>query len=97
MIIFLLFYYLSLRYYLYVVLKISIFFLLWFYRFEVSKVVWKMLLTNHRELRHVKAYRNEPFASRRSSGRYMPYSNVDSFLKVSLASPQGKKKVLSID
>jgi hypothetical protein len=56
-----------------------------------------MLLTNHRELRHVKAYRNEPFASRRSSGRYMPYSNVDSFLKVSLASPQGKKKVLSID
>uniref|UniRef100_A0A2N9H9R6 Calponin-homology (CH) domain-containing protein n=1 Tax=Fagus sylvatica TaxID=28930 RepID=A0A2N9H9R6_FAGSY len=50
--------------------------------FEVSKVVWKMLLTNHRELRHVKAYRNEPFASRRSSGRYMPYSNVDSFLKI---------------
>ncbi|KAM4106263.1 hypothetical protein ACB094_04G053600 [Castanea mollissima] len=50
--------------------------------FEVSKVVWKMLLTNHRELRHVKAYMNEPFASRKSSGRYMPYSNVDSFLKV---------------
>lgn len=51
----------------------------------MSKVVWKMLLTNHRELRHVKAYINEPFASRKSSGRYMPYSNVDSFLKVSFA------------
>ncbi|KAK9996933.1 hypothetical protein SO802_021619 [Lithocarpus litseifolius] len=50
--------------------------------FEVSKVVWKMLLTNHRELRHVKAYINEPFASKKSSGRYMPYSNVDSFLKI---------------
>ncbi|XP_075660562.1 protein OPAQUE10-like [Castanea sativa] len=50
--------------------------------FEVSKVAWKMLLTNHRELRHVKAYINEPFASRKSSGRYMPYSNVDSFLKI---------------
>ncbi|KAL4632730.1 hypothetical protein ACB092_04G071300 [Castanea dentata] len=50
--------------------------------FEVSKVVWKLLLTNHRELRHVKAYINEPFASRKSSGRYMPYSNVDSFLKI---------------
>ena len=64
---------------------IFFFFSFWFYRFEVSKVVWKMLLTNHRELRHVKAYINEPFASKKSSGRYMPYSNVDSFLKVSFA------------
>ncbi|XP_035547395.1 uncharacterized protein LOC109007107 isoform X2 [Juglans regia] len=50
--------------------------------FEVSKVVWKMLLTQHMEPRHLKSYRNEPFASRKTSGRYMPYSNVDSFLKI---------------
>lgn len=34
------------------------------------------------ELRHIKSYKSHPFASRRNSGMYRPYSNVDSFLKV---------------
>lgn len=59
-------------------------FLVWFLRFEASRVIWRMLSTKHMELRYVKAHKYEPFASRRSSGsRYLPYSNVDSFLKVS--------------
>lgn len=49
--------------------------------FEVSKVVWKMLLTNRMEIKHLKAYK--AVSSRKSSGRYRPYSNVDSFLKIS--------------
>lgn len=51
------------------------------FRFQVSKVVWKLLLAKHMELRHIKAYKYHPFA-KRNSGRYRPYSNVDSFLKV---------------
>ncbi|XP_016451725.1 uncharacterized protein LOC107776351 isoform X1 [Nicotiana tabacum] len=47
--------------------------------FEVSKVLWNMLLAKCGELRHLKY---EPLSSRRCSGRYMPYSNVDSFLKI---------------
>ncbi|XP_011013858.1 PREDICTED: uncharacterized protein LOC105117795 isoform X2 [Populus euphratica] len=51
--------------------------------FETSRVIWRMLSTKHMELRYVKAYKYEPFASRRSCGsRYLPYSNVDSFLKI---------------
>ncbi|KAJ6707823.1 TRANSGELIN [Salix viminalis] len=51
--------------------------------FEASRVIWKMLSTKHMELRYVKAHKYERFASRRSSGsRYLPYSNVDSFLKI---------------
>ncbi|KAA8531235.1 hypothetical protein F0562_005944 [Nyssa sinensis] len=50
--------------------------------FEVSKVIWKMLLAKCMELRHVKANKYKPFGSRKSSGRYRPYSNVDSFLKI---------------
>ncbi|CAK7328547.1 unnamed protein product [Dovyalis caffra] len=46
--------------------------------FEVSRALWKMLSTKHTELRYVKAYKYESFAG----SRYMPYSNVDSFLKV---------------
>ncbi|WCJ37703.1 Protein OPAQUE10 [Euphorbia peplus] len=46
--------------------------------FEVSKEVWKMMLSERPEL---KAYAYEPFASR-NGGRYMPYSFVDSFLKM---------------
>uniref|UniRef100_A0A6N2K261 Calponin-homology (CH) domain-containing protein n=1 Tax=Salix viminalis TaxID=40686 RepID=A0A6N2K261_SALVM len=58
-------------------------FLVWFLRFEASRVIWKMLSTKHMELRYVKAHKYERFASRRSSGsRYLPYSNVDSFLKI---------------
>lgn len=50
--------------------------------FEVSKVMWKLLLEKHMELRHIKSYKSHPFASRRNSGMYRPYSNVDSFLKI---------------
>uniref|UniRef100_A0A5B7C938 Calponin-homology (CH) domain-containing protein n=1 Tax=Davidia involucrata TaxID=16924 RepID=A0A5B7C938_DAVIN len=50
--------------------------------FEVSKVILKMLLAKCMELRHVKAQKYKPFGSRKSSGRYRPYSNVDSFLKI---------------
>ncbi|XP_048233171.1 uncharacterized protein LOC8287608 isoform X3 [Ricinus communis] len=47
--------------------------------FEVSRELWKMMLEKHMELKY--KYEYEPFASR-NSGRYMPYSNVDSFLKI---------------
>ncbi|KAG5029863.1 hypothetical protein JHK87_013377 [Glycine soja] len=50
--------------------------------FQVSKVVWKLLLAKHMELRHIKAYKIQPFASKKNIARYRPYSNVDSFLKV---------------
>ncbi|OVA01543.1 Calponin homology domain [Macleaya cordata] len=50
--------------------------------FQVSKVVWKMLLTKCMELRNSKAYICEKAASEKRSRRYMPYSNVDSFLKI---------------
>ncbi|CAI8619234.1 unnamed protein product [Vicia faba] len=50
--------------------------------FQVSKVIWKLLLEKHMELRHIKAYKNHPFSSKRNSGIYRPYSNVDSFLKI---------------
>ncbi|GFP92820.1 hypothetical protein PHJA_001426300 [Phtheirospermum japonicum] len=49
--------------------------------FEVSKVVWNLLLTKCMELRHLK-HKYGPFGSRKSSGRYRPYSNVDSFIKI---------------
>ncbi|KAJ0040920.1 hypothetical protein Pint_27461 [Pistacia integerrima] len=49
--------------------------------FEVSRVVWQMLLATRMELKHIKAYKYEPFAYGKSSRRYMPYSNVDIFLK----------------
>ncbi|CAJ2676762.1 unnamed protein product [Trifolium pratense] len=50
--------------------------------FQVSKVMWKLLLEKHMELRHIKAYKSHPFSSKRNSGIYRPYSNVDSFLKI---------------
>ncbi|KAK4256847.1 hypothetical protein QN277_006517 [Acacia crassicarpa] len=50
--------------------------------FQASKVVWRLLLAKHMELRHIIAYQHQPFASQNSSGRYRPYSNVDSFLKI---------------
>ncbi|KAL2342864.1 hypothetical protein Fmac_004149 [Flemingia macrophylla] len=50
--------------------------------FQVSKVVWKLLLSKHMELRHIKAYKIQPFASKKNIARYRPYSNVDSFLKI---------------
>ncbi|CAA0839524.1 Unknown protein [Striga hermonthica] len=49
--------------------------------FEVSKVVWNLLLVKCMELRHLK-HKYGPFGSRKSSGRYRPYSNVDSFIKI---------------
>ncbi|RDX82648.1 Protein OPAQUE10, partial [Mucuna pruriens] len=50
--------------------------------FQVSKVVWKLLLAKHMKLRHIKAYKIQPFASKKNIARYRPYSNVDSFLKI---------------
>ncbi|KAJ8765263.1 hypothetical protein K2173_011960 [Erythroxylum novogranatense] len=50
--------------------------------FEVSREIWKMLLRKGIEPRYMEVYKYEPFASRRCSGRYTPYSNVDSFLKI---------------
>lgn len=52
-----------------------------FNRYQVSKVVWDLLITKCMELRHLK-HKYGPFGSKKSSGRYRPYSNVDSFLKV---------------
>ncbi|GER49671.1 calponin-2 [Striga asiatica] len=49
--------------------------------FDVSKVVWNLLLVKCMELRHLK-HKYGPFGSRKSSGRYRPYSNVDSFIKI---------------
>lgn len=49
--------------------------------FQVSKVVWDLLMTKCMELRHLK-HKYGPFGSKKSSGRYRPYSNVDSFLKI---------------
>nr|GMC68105.1 protein OPAQUE10-like isoform X2 [Ipomoea batatas] len=46
---------------------------------EVSKVIWNMLTAKYAELRHLKY---KPIGSRKRSGRYMPYSNVDSFLAI---------------
>lgn len=48
--------------------------------FEVSKVVWNLMLAKCVELRHFK-HKHGPFGSKKSSGRYRPYSNVDLFLK----------------
>ncbi|XP_052190898.1 uncharacterized protein LOC127800362 isoform X2 [Diospyros lotus] len=49
---------------------------------EVSKVIWTLLLEKCKELRDMKGHRYNPISSRKSSGRYRPYSNVDSFLKI---------------
>ncbi|XP_047964133.1 protein OPAQUE10-like [Salvia hispanica] len=49
--------------------------------FQVSRVVWDFLMTKCMELRHLK-HKYGLFASKKSSGRYRPYSNVDFFLKV---------------
>ncbi|XP_075477611.1 uncharacterized protein LOC142518665 isoform X1 [Primulina tabacum] len=49
--------------------------------FELSKVVWNLLLTKCPELRYLKG-RFGPFGSKKSSGKYRPYSNVDLFLKI---------------
>lgn len=50
--------------------------------FEVSKVLWNMLLVKYMELKNIKARMFIPVDTRKSSGRYRPYSNVDSFLKI---------------
>ncbi|XP_066308042.1 protein OPAQUE10-like isoform X3 [Miscanthus floridulus] len=51
--------------------------------FQVSKIIWKRLLKKNREqLKQSKVYIFERLSFGRSSGKYMPYSKVDSFLKV---------------
>ncbi|CAA2961673.1 protein OPAQUE10-like [Olea europaea subsp. europaea] len=49
--------------------------------FEVSKVVWNLLLAKCVEFRHFK-HKHGPFGSKKIRGRYRPYSNVDIFLKM---------------
>nr|DAD39423.1 TPA_asm: hypothetical protein HUJ06_013746 [Nelumbo nucifera] len=49
--------------------------------FQVSKVVWKLLLTKCIELRYSTAYIYEPIAYGKGRRRYTHYSKVDSFLK----------------
>ncbi|OEL24737.1 hypothetical protein BAE44_0014244 [Dichanthelium oligosanthes] len=51
--------------------------------FQVSKVLWKRLLKKNREqLKQSKVYIYERLSFGRSNGKYMPYSKVDSFLKI---------------
>ncbi|XP_022844681.1 protein OPAQUE10-like [Olea europaea var. sylvestris] len=49
--------------------------------FEISKVIWNLMLAKCVELRHFK-HKHGPFGSKKSIGRYRPYSNVDLFLKM---------------
>lgn len=58
-------------------------YLIWLHRFEVSKTLWNLLLVNYMELNRYKARMFIALDTRKSSGRYRPYSNVDSFLKAS--------------
>ncbi|KAJ9536849.1 LOW QUALITY PROTEIN: hypothetical protein OSB04_029582 [Centaurea solstitialis] len=51
--------------------------------FEVSKALWNMLLVKYMELNNFKDHMVIPVDTRKISGRYRPYSNVDSFLKAS--------------
>ncbi|RZR77466.1 hypothetical protein BHM03_00002554 [Ensete ventricosum] len=50
--------------------------------FQVSKVVWKMLLKKHVELKSSKIFIYERTSFAKHNGKYMPYPKVDSFLKV---------------
>ncbi|EHA8590797.1 hypothetical protein COCNU_scaffold024428G000010 [Cocos nucifera] len=50
--------------------------------FQVSKIVWKMLLKKYPELKHSKVYIYERTSFGKSDRKYMPYPKVDSFLKV---------------
>ncbi|XP_062212157.1 protein OPAQUE10-like [Phragmites australis] len=51
--------------------------------FQVSKVIWKWLLKKNREqLKQSKVFIYERLSFGKSNGKYMPYSKVDSFLKI---------------
>ncbi|XP_076943620.1 protein OPAQUE10-like [Bidens hawaiensis] len=50
--------------------------------FEVSKELWNMLLVKYMELKSYKSRMFVPVDTQKRSGKYRPYSNVDSFLKV---------------
>ncbi|KAJ8476145.1 hypothetical protein OPV22_019872 [Ensete ventricosum] len=50
--------------------------------FQVSKVVWKMLLKKHVELKSSKIFIYERTSFAKHNGKYMPYPKVDSFLKI---------------
>lgn len=50
--------------------------------FQVSKVVWKLLLKQNVELKHSNVHIYERTSSGKIDGRYMPYPKVDSFLKI---------------
>ncbi|TVU45483.1 hypothetical protein EJB05_04972 [Eragrostis curvula] len=51
--------------------------------FQVSKIIWKRLLKKNREqLKQSKVYIYDRLSFGKSNGKYMPYSKVDSFLKI---------------
>ena len=57
-------------------------FSLWVCRFEVSEVLSRMLPMLSVDETLLKVYEWKPLASNKSTRRYMPYYNVDSFLRV---------------
>ncbi|URE08680.1 hypothetical protein MUK42_23588 [Musa troglodytarum] len=50
--------------------------------FQVSIVVWKMLLKKHVKLKSSKIFIYERTSFAKHDGKYMPYPKVDSFLKI---------------
>lgn len=54
------------------------------YRLQVSKVVWNMHCLQHGETKYCKPLINERHKLGKHGRKYMPYSNVDKFLKVSI-------------
>ncbi|XP_031493162.1 uncharacterized protein LOC116259469 isoform X2 [Nymphaea colorata] len=52
--------------------------------FQVSWVIWKLLVVTYPEIKYLKAYKNvfRPIVYGKIGSRYLPYSNVDAFLKV---------------
>ncbi|XP_068642992.1 uncharacterized protein [Aristolochia californica] len=50
--------------------------------FQVSKAIWEKLWAEYGDIKYSKSYIYERNASGKSGGRYMPYSNVDAFLKI---------------
>ncbi|CAN6480164.1 unnamed protein product [Victoria cruziana] len=52
--------------------------------FQVSWVIWKMLVVTYPEMKYSKAYKNvfRPIVYGKIGSRYLPYSNADAFLRV---------------
>ncbi|XP_078155366.1 uncharacterized protein LOC144551317 isoform X2 [Carex rostrata] len=50
--------------------------------FQVSKLIWKMLVKRSTDLKYSKFHIYERTSSGKSEGKYTPYPKVDSFLKI---------------